>query len=62
LFAASNIGISVAPFLTRFTSRYNITFSISLAIIFMFLVILLLIVYAVCKNKVDDAKIIVNNK
>jgi FHS family glucose/mannose:H+ symporter-like MFS transporter len=62
LFAASNIGISVAPFLTRFTSRYNITFSISLAIIFMFLAMLLLIVYAVCKNKIAGTKIIINDE
>jgi len=62
LFAASNIGISVAPFLTRFTSRHNITFSISLAIIFMFLAMLLLIVYVVCKNKIAGTKIIINDE
>lgn len=62
LFAASNIGISIAPFLTRLVSRHNITFSVSLAIIFMFLAMLLLVGYTICKNKIAVAKIIINDE
>ncbi len=62
LFAASNIGISIAPFVTRLISRYNITFSVSLAIIFMFLAMLLLIAYVVCENKIAGTKIIINDE
>jgi len=62
LFAASNIGISIAPFITRLISRYNITFSVSLAIISMFLVMLFLIAYMVRENKIADTKIIINDE
>ncbi len=62
LFAASNVGISIAPFMTRLISRYNITFSVSMAIVFMFFTMLLLIIYIVCENKIIRTKIIVNNK
>ncbi|MBA7589046.1 Protein TsgA [subsurface metagenome] len=62
LFAASNVGISIAPFLTRLISRYDMTFSVSLAIVFMFFTMLLLVVYIVCENKITRTKIIVNNE
>jgi len=62
LFAASNVGISIAPFMTRLISRYNITFSVSMAIVFMFFTMLLLIIYIVCENKIIRTKIIVNNE
>ncbi len=43
LFAASNIGITIAPFLTRFSSSRNMILSISFSFIFMIIVSLIIL-------------------
>jgi len=63
LFAASNIGISVAPFLTKTASEYDMNFSVSLAIIFMFIIMLLLIFLIIYENKIVSSEIeVIANK
>jgi MFS family permease len=54
VFAAVNIGVSAAPFLTRFTSRYNMTFSIIIAPIFMLLTSVIIIVKIIYENKITN--------
>ena len=51
IFAVNYVGISISPFLTRISSRFNMTFSIILAPIFMLLVFVVLIVKIVYEKK-----------
>ncbi|MES0341338.1 MAG: MFS transporter [Candidatus Humimicrobiaceae bacterium] len=56
LFASANLGLSLAPFMTRFFSRFNMTISISLAPIFMMIFIIIsisLIIYSRRSNIVS---------
>lgn len=56
VFAAVNIGVSAAPFLTRFTSRYNMTFSITIAPIFMLFTSIIIIIKIFYENKTVNKK------
>ena len=60
VYATINIGISAAPFLTRFASRYNMTFSIIIAPIFMLLTSVIIIVKIIYENMATN-KIKFNN-
>lgn len=51
IFAVNYVGISISPFLTRISSRFNMTFSIILAPIFMLLVFVVLIVKIAYEKK-----------
>ena len=50
LFVSGNIGHSIAPYLIRFTSKYDMTLSISLSIFFMVLTMLFLLVHIFYKK------------
>jgi len=51
VFAGVNIGVSAAPFLTRFASGYSMTFSIMVAPVFMFLTAIIIIIKILYENK-----------
>ena len=57
LFAASNIGVSAAPFLTRLTSGYSMALSVWLSVFFMGAVLILLITinmkHKLFENRID---------
>lgn len=50
LFVSSSLGILIAPFLTSFFSKYSLDFSISLALIFMFITVLFLVLLNILKK------------
>ncbi|MHB8279172.1 MAG: hypothetical protein ACYDIA_16190 [Candidatus Humimicrobiaceae bacterium] len=51
IFAVTNLGISIAPFLTEQASKYNMTLSIALAPIFILLLIVVLVIKIIYENK-----------
>lgn len=51
IFAITNLGISIAPFLTGQASKYNMTLSIALAPIFILLLIVVLVIKIIYENK-----------
>jgi MFS family permease len=51
VFAGVNIGVSAAPFLTRFISGYSMPFSIMVAPVFMFLTAMIIIIKILYENK-----------
>jgi MFS family permease len=60
IFAGCYAGASISPFLTRFSSRYNMTFSIILAPVFMLLVFVAIII-KIAYEKKNVAVKVVNN-
>ncbi|MBC8387125.1 MAG: MFS transporter [Actinobacteria bacterium] len=56
LFVAAYIGKSIAPFMTRFTSKYNMTLSVSLSVIFMGITMILIIFHIFYKKRFVDNK------
>lgn len=63
LFASSNIGISIAPVLTRFASSYNMIISVALSVFFMFFMIILLVFLLLSEKKVltDSIEVITDS-
>ena len=57
IFAVNYAGISISPFLTRFSSRYNMTFSIILAPVFMLLVFVVIIIKIAYEKKMLQLKL-----
>jgi len=51
VFAFANLAISITPFITRYTSNYNITLSIALASAFMILTTLVILMKIIYENK-----------
>jgi predicted MFS family arabinose efflux permease len=51
IFAVTNLGISIAPFLTGQASKYNMTLSVALAPIFILLLIVVLVIKIIYENK-----------
>jgi MFS family permease len=51
VFAVNYVGISISPFLTRFSSKFNMTFSIILAPVFMLLVSVVIIIKIAYQKK-----------
>ncbi len=58
LFAASNVGVSAAPFLTRITSGISMALSVWISVFFMTAVLVLLIIINI-KNRLFENKIII---
>jgi MFS transporter, FHS family, glucose/mannose:H+ symporter len=59
IFAVNYVGISISPFLTRISSRFNMTFSIILAPVFMLMVFVVIIIKIVYEKN-TKAKVLKN--
>jgi len=56
LFASAHLGISVSSYLTRFVSKYNMTLSVFISIIFMGVTMILIIFHIFYKKRFVDDK------
>jgi sugar phosphate permease len=57
LYVAEAMGLSIAPYLTRFISKYNMTLSISVSIILLGFIIILVLINILYRKKFIDIKL-----
>jgi MFS family permease len=60
LYVAEAMGLSIAPYLTRFISKYNMTLSISVSIILLGFIIILVLINILYRKKFIDNKTIMD--
>jgi len=58
LFIATNIGTTIAPFITKFISKTNLTLSISFSFILMVIVTIMIVLITFLFKKINDTSII----